>query len=276
MEKYHSDMIGHFSSCKSPHAILGTLTKTYYAEQMGISPEDIYMVSIMPCIAKKYEITRADAMFASGHQDVDASLTTREFIRMIQQAGIAFRELNCLEEADSPLGDYSGAGAIFGATGGVMEAALRSAHYFLTDEDAQDLEFETIHTLEGVKEMEVDVAGRTVRVAVAHGLAHVEQVLDRVRNALEAGQEPPYHFIEVMACPGGCIGGGGQAWHVSDEIRRLRVEGLQKVDRLCEVRMSHRNPAVLKLYEEFLGEPLGEKAEELLHTHYTARPRYKR
>lgn len=276
MEKFHDDMVGHFSSCKSPHAILGTLTKTYYAAQAGIDPEKIYMVSIMPCTAKKLEISRGESMYASGMQDVDVSLTTRELVRMIQQSGVAFRDLDCLAQPDSPLGEYSGAGIIFGATGGVMEAALRSAHYFITGNDSEELEFEPIGGLEGVKEMEVTVAGRPVRVAVAHGLANVEQVLTRVRQALADGEDPPYHFIEVMACPGGCIGGGGQSWQVNDRIRQLRAEGLRKADRLHEVRMSHRNPAVLKVYEDFLGEPLGPKAVQYLHTRYTPRRQYKR
>jgi NADH-quinone oxidoreductase subunit G len=276
MEKFHSDMIKHFSSCKSPHAILGTLTKTYYAEQIGVPREKIFMVSFMPCTSKKYEIGRTDEMYASGEQDVDVSITTRELVRMVQQSGIAFRDLSCLEQPDSPLGDYSGAGVIFGATGGVMEAALRSAHYYVTGEEAPDLEFAPLHSLDGVKEMETTVGGKTIRVAVAHGLGNVETVIDRVRDAAAAGTDPPYHFIEVMACPGGCIGGGGQSWFVNNDILRQRAEGLRKDDRLREIRMSHRNPAVQTIYEGFLGEPGGERAHELLHTRYTPRPQYRR
>lgn len=275
MEKFYGDMIDHFSSCKSPHAILGTLAKTYYAEKLGLDPGKIRMVSIMPCTAKKYEISRSQDMFASGTQDVDISLTTRELTRMIRQAGI---ELETLDEetVDSPLGRYSGAATIFGQTGGVMEAALRTAHYLMTREEMPDPEIPAIRGLDGVKEAELNVAGRTVRIAVAHGLAHVESVLDRIRKVREAGGEPAYHFVEVMACPGGCVGGGGQSWGVTDEVRRLRSAGLTRDDRQCSLRRSHQNPDVQQIYREFLGQPLGEKAHRLLHTHYTPRPEYKR
>jgi NADH-quinone oxidoreductase subunit G len=276
MERFHSDVIEHFSSCKSPHAILGVLSKTYYAEVMGIEPKNIYMVSIMPCTSKKYEITRSDAMFASGYQDVDVSLTTREFIRMIQQSGIMISNLNNLEQPDSPLGDYSGAGAIFGATGGVMTAALRSAHYFLTGEDVKELDYEELRGLKGIKEMKVTIAGKEIRVAVAHWLGNVEKVINMVREARQNNEEPPYHFIEVMACPSGCVGGGGQAWNVDDEKREMRAQGLYRLDSLKDYRSSHRNPAIQKLYEEYLGEPLSEKSHSLLHTSYTARPTYSR
>ncbi len=276
MEKFHSDMIEHFSTCKSPHAILGTLTKTYYAERAGIDPESIFMVSIMPCTAKKYEITREASMFASGEQDVDISLTTRELTRMIRQTGIALEHLNCLEMPDSPLGEYSGAGVIFGLSGGVMESALRSAHYFLTGEDRANLEFEPLRGLEGIKELEVELGDRRVRVAVAHGLAHVEEVLERVRVAKQDGKPAPYDFIEVMACPGGCIGGGGQSWNVSNRVRRQRASGLLKEDRVQEIRTSYANPWIKKLYGEFLGAPLSPKARELLHTGYQPRPEYLR
>ncbi len=276
MEKFHGDMIEFFSTCKSPHAILGTLAKTYYAEKAGIDPDSIYMVSIMPCTAKKYEITREDAMFASGRQDVDVSLTTRELIRMVRQAGVAFTELSFLETADSPLGEYSGAGVIFGASGGVMEAALRSAHYFLTGEDLADPEFKSLRGLEGIKEYEARIGGRTLRVAVAHGLGNVQEVLERVRVAKRKGTRMPYDCIEVMACPGGCIGGGGQAWAVSDEIRRSRAEGLHHEDQVQEIRTSHGNPSIRRLYEEFLGAPLSEKSRKLLHTRYRPRAEYRR
>jgi NADH-quinone oxidoreductase subunit G len=275
MEKFHDDMIPHFSSCKSPHAIVGTLAKTYYADTMGIDPTSIRMVSIMPCTSKKYEIGRSDEMYASGRQDVDVSITTRELSRMIRQAGVDLGNLPD-QKADSPLGDYSGAGTIFGATGGVTEAALRSAHYFLTGTDAEELEFADMHTLDGVKELEVQVAGQTVRVAIAHGLGNVEQVLETIRTATRAGEEPPYHLVEVMACPGGCIGGGGQSWGVTDAVRRQRAEGLLDDDRHAAVRRSHQNPAVQRIYKEFLDAPLSDKARELLHTQYHSRPEYKR
>ncbi len=275
MEKFHSDMIPHFSSCKSPHAILGTLAKTYYAEQRGLDPRKVRMISFMPCTAKKYEITRSGEMFASGMQDVDVSITTRELTRMIGQAGIEFASL-ASEPADNPLGEYSGAGTIFGATGGVATAALRSACHFLTGRDVDELDFTPIRGLEGVKEAEIELDGRTVRVAVAHGLAHVEGVLDEVRAAAERGDEPAYHLIEVMACPGGCVGGGGQSWGDTDEKRRMRAEGLAADDRDRTVRRSHDNPAVQKLYADFIGEPLGDRARKFLHTSYQARPDYRR
>lgn len=276
MEKFHADMIGHFSTCKSPHAILGTLTKTYYAEKVGIDPKSIFMVSIMPCTAKKYEITREASMFASGDQDVDVSLTTRELTRMIRQTGIALEQLNCLELPDSPLGEYSGAGVIFGVSGGVMESAIRSAHYFLTGETRSELEFESLHGLEGIKEMQVNLGKHLLRVAVAHGLRHVEQVLERVREAERNGTPMPYDFIEVMACPGGCIGGGGQSWNVSNSVRQQRAAGLLKEDRVQDVRTSYENPCIQTLYREFLGSPLSDKAKTLLHTRYQPRPEYRR
>ena len=276
MEKFHADMIEHFSTCKSPHAILGTLTKTYYAEKAGIDPESIFMVSIMPCTAKKYEITREKAMYASGGQDVDISLTTRELTRMIRQTGIALENLNCLELPDSPLGEYSGAGVIFGVSGGVMESALRSAHYFLTGDDPHELEFAPLRGLKGIKEMTVALGGKKLRVAVAHGLGNVEQVLERVREAKQTGAPMPYDFIEVMACPGGCIGGGGQSWNVSDTVRNGRAAGLLKEDRVQEIRTSYANPCIQQLYREYLGKPLSPKARELLHTSYHARPEYLR
>ncbi len=276
MEKFHPDMIEHFSSCKSPHAIVGALAKTYYAKKAGLDPAKIFMVSIMPCTSKKFEVARGSAMFASGFQDVDVSLTTREFIRMIRQSGLDLNALDGATQPDSPLGDFSGAGTIFGASGGVMEAALRTAARLVEGKEPQGLEFKEIRGLEGIKTMEVEVGGKKLRIAVAHGLKHVETVIEQVKKAKAEGAEPPYHFIEVMACPGGCVGGGGQAWHVSDSIRRQRAEGLYKDDRGRKARCSHQNESVQKLYEEFLGKPLGEKAEHLLHTKYKALPLYKR
>jgi len=275
MEKYHHDMIYNFSSCKSPHAILGALTKTWYARQAKIPPEKIFMVSIMPCTSKKYEITRSDEMFASGQQDVDVSITTRELSRMIRQAGIDFDSL-AAEDADNPLGEYTGAATIFGQTGGVMEAALRTAHYLITGEELAELEFNEIRGLKGVKEMEVEVAGKTVRIAVAHGCANVEQVMDKIRAARDANAELPYHFVEVMACPGGCVGGGGQSWGVTDEIRKKRAAALTADDRSKDKRCSHQNESVQKIYDDFIGKPLGEKAHELFHTRYKPRPQYRR
>lgn len=276
MEKFHSEMIPYFSSCKSPQSILGVLAKTYYAEQRQLEPDRIFMVSIMPCTAKKYEIHRNRTMYASGRQDVDVSITSRELIRMIKQSGLEFSQLDCLAAADSPLGEYSGAGTIFGATGGVMEAALRSAYYFISGEDLQDPVVPAARGIEGVKEGEIVIAGQKVRFAVAHGLANVEQVLDKITAASKKGEELPYHFVEVMACPGGCIGGGGQAWEVNDTIREARVAGLLRDDAIRECRVSYKNPSIERLYRDFLGEPLGETAQKLLHTTYHPRPQYRR
>ena len=275
MEKRHYDFIDNFSTAKSPQQMLGVLAKTYYAEKLKIDPSKIYMVSIMPCTAKKYELSRTEEMFASGFKDVDVALTTRELARMLKQSGIDF--LNLADaEPDSILGEYTGAGTIFGATGGVMEAALRTAYFYATGKKLAKVEIEAVRGLEGVKEGVIDVAGAKVRVAVAHGLANVETVLDRVREARKRGEESPYHFIEVMACPGGCIGGGGQPYGVDNERRKLRIAGMYQDDRDRTIRHSHENPEVIKLYEEFLGKPLGPKAHDLLHTRYTARPLYKR
>ena len=275
MEKRHYDFIDNFSTAKSPQQMLGVLAKTYYAEKLKIDPAKIYMVSIMPCTAKKYELSRTEEMFASGFKDVDVALTTRELARMLKQSGIDF--LNLADaEPDSILGDYTGAGTIFGATGGVMEAALRTAYFYATGKKLAKVEVEAVRGLDGVKEGVIDVAGTKVRVAVAHGLANVETVLDRVREARKRGEESPYHFIEVMACPGGCIGGGGQPYGVDNERRKLRIAGIYQDDRDRTLRHSHENPEVIKLYDEFLGKPLGPKAHELLHTRYTARPLYKR
>ena len=275
MEKFESDMIPCFSSCKSPHEILGVLSKTYYAEKNGIDPSKIYMASIMPCTSKKYEIKRSDEMSASGYQDIDSVLTTRELARMIYQAGIKFSDLP-ERGADSLLGEYSGAGVIFGSTGGVMEAALRTAYYLITGSNLEKINFEDIRGLDGVKEAGIEIQGKKVRVAVAHGLANVEYVINKSRKAMAAGEEPPYHFIEVMACPGGCVGGGGQPYGVTDELRKKRSAALYSDDLSKKIRFSHENTDVKKLYKDFLGEPLGEKSEKLMHTRYKVRPLYKK
>lgn len=275
MEKRHYDFIDSFSSAKSPQQMLGVMAKTYFAEKQGIDPASIFVASIMPCTAKKFELDRTEEMHASGYKDVDVSLTTRELARFIKQSGL---DLEAMPdgEADSILGTYSGAGTIFGATGGVMEAAIRTAHNFITGENLPEeaIEVTPVRGLDGVKEAALTVAGKQVRVAVAHGLANVEVVLDKIREARKAGKETPYHFIEVMACPGGCIGGGGQPYNVSDGVRRKRIEGLYQDDRDCEVRHSHENPEIQRIYSEYLGKPLSEKAHQLLHTHYRPRPLY--
>jgi iron-only hydrogenase group A len=275
MEKTHWDFIDNFSTAKSPQQMLGVLAKTYYAEKLGVDPAKLYMVSIMPCTAKKYELTRTEEMYASGFKDVDVAITTRELARMLKQSGIDFLALPDADP-DSLLGDYTGAGTIFGATGGVMEAAVRTAYFYATGKKMPGIELEAVRGLQGVKEGTVDIDGTPVRVAVAHGLANVEEVLNRVREAQKAGKETPYHFIEVMACPGGCIGGGGQPYGVDNERRQQRAAGLYQDDRDQKIRYSHENPEVIRLYDDFLGKPLSEKSHHLLHTRYTARPLYKR
>lgn len=275
MEKFQTDMVEHFSSAKSPQEIMSTLTKTYFAEKENIDPKKIFMVSIMPCTAKKYEISRSQEMFTEGNQSTDIVLTTRELIRMIKQAGIDFENIPD-EEPDHLMGDYTGAGVIFGATGGVMEAALRTAYRFMTKENLKDVEFMDVRGLSGVKETSVTIQGTKVNIAVAHGLQNVEYVLNKVRQAKENNEPLPYHFIEVMACPGGCVGGGGQPYGVTDEVRAARAQGLYDDDESLEIRCSHDNPFVKKLYEEFLDRPLSDKAHRLLHTKYKPRPEYKK
>ncbi|MDD4956359.1 MAG: NADH-dependent [FeFe] hydrogenase, group A6 [Candidatus Omnitrophica bacterium] len=275
MERSYPDMIEYFSSAKSPHEMVGVLSKTYYADKSGLDPAKICMISIMPCTSKKYEITRSEHMFASGHQDIDIVLTTRELARMIKQAGIDFNSLE-EEEPDHILGDYTGAGLIFGATGGVMEAALRTAYFLVTGKNLEKVDFKDVRGLKGVKETEIDIAGSIIRIAVAHGLGNVEYVIKRIEDAVTSGSELPYHFVEVMACPGGCVGGGGQPYGATDELRKERAAGLYKGDVDSKIRVSHENPYVKQLYDEFLGKPLGEKAHKLLHTRYTPRPLYRK
>ena len=273
MEKFAPDFVNNFSSAKSPQEMLGVMSKTYYAEKMDIDPSKIFMVSVMPCTAKKYEITRSEEMFASGFQDIDVSITTRELSRMIKSAGIDFVELP-EEGCDTILGEYSGAGTIFGVTGGVMEAALRSAYYLVTNEDLEDVNFQAVRGMEGVKEAEIDIKGTKVRIAVAHQMANVEAVLNTIRAARAKGEETPYHFIEVMACRGGCIGGGGQPHGACDEVRAKRTAGIYTDDKKAAKRCSHHNPEIKRIYDEFLGKPLSHKAHELLHTTYQARKIY--
>lgn len=276
-EKYYPDLIPNLSSCKSPHEMLGALAKTYFADQQHIAAEKMRVVSVMPCTAKKFEIARSEDMASSGFQDVDVTITTRELARMIKQAGIDFVNLP-EEQADNPLGSYTGAGTVFGFTGGVMEAALRTVHAIITSQEmpADALEVKPILGLDtAIKEMTLDLAGREVRIAVVHGVGHAQEVMERVRQAAQQGAEPPYHFIEVMACPGGCVGGGGQPLGVTNAVREARMAGLTQDDRTSHLRCSHQNPDVKKLYQDFLGKPLSEKAHHLLHTHYHKRPLYK-
>ena len=264
IEHNYPEQLEHLSTCKSPQQMFGALAKTYYAEQSGIDPKDIVVVSIMPCTAKKYECTRPE-MRSSGYQDVDYVLTTREFGRMLRQSGIDFAAL-ADGSFDNPLGMSTGAGAIFGATGGVMEAALRTVYEVVTGKELAKLEFESVRGLEGVKEATVDLDGLPVKVAVAHGLGNARKVMDKIK----AG-EADYAFVEVMACPGGCIGGGGQPYVTKKETRMARMDAIYQVDENMPLRKSHDNPAVQQLYKDFLKEPLGEKSHHLLHTHYQKR-----
>ena len=273
-EKNCHDLLPNLSTAKSPQQMMGALIKTYWAQKAGIDPAKIYSVSIMPCTAKKYECKRDESMSASGFQDVDTVLTTRELARFIRQSGIDF---NLLEdgEADNPLGPYTGAGTIFGATGGVMEAALRTAYAVLTGKELGDIEYKPARGLDNVKESKIEIAGKEIRVAVVHQLGNVEKVIEKIREAKASKAEPPYHFIEVMACRGGCVSGGGQPYGATDEIRALRAAGLYADDAGSAIRVSHKNPSVLAAYSDFLKEPNSEKAHHLLHTHYVQRELYK-
>ncbi|UTC52864.1 iron hydrogenase small subunit [Treponema sp. OMZ 803] len=272
-EKYHHDLIPHLSSTKSPMQIMGAMIKTYWAEKMSIDPKKIFSVAVMPCTAKKYECERNGTMSASGYQDVDAVITTREFANYIRQAGIEF---NALEEqkADSPLGPYSGAGTIFGATGGVMEAALRTAYFYITGKELTALDFYQVRGLTGIKEAKIDIEGTEVRVAVVNQLGNLPEFLEKIRQSIKAGEDPIYHFVEVMACRGGCVGGGGQPYGCTDEVRKLRAAGLYTDDERAVIRTSHNNPYIKQVYSEYLGKPNSEKAHRLLHTHYQSREPY--
>lgn len=267
IEHFYPAYLDHLSTCKSPQQMFGALAKTYYAEKAGLDPKDIYVVSIMPCTAKKFECGRPE-MSASGYPDVDAVLTTRELGKMLRQAGIDFNQLPD-EEYDDPFGITTGAGVIFGASGGVMEAALRTVYEVVTKETLPSVDFTAVRGIEGIKEAEVDLNGTKVKVAVANSLGKARQLMELIK----AGKAD-YHFIEIMCCPGGCIGGGGQPIGTTNAIRKKRMEAIYEADRGLPLRKSHENPAVKTLYEEFLGEPLSEKSHQLLHTHYTKRGKY--
>lgn len=268
-ETFYPDFIPNLSTCKSPNQMQGAVTKTYFAKQNDLDPRDIYVVSVMPCTAKKFEIARPE-FGRDGYRDVDANLTTRELARMIRQAGLDFAHLP-EEEFDDMLGESSGAGVIFGVTGGVMEAALRTVVDVLTGEDMPRLEYADVRGLEGIKEATVSVNGTDIKVAIVHGTANAAKLL----NAIRAG-EKTYHFIEVMGCPGGCVTGGGQPivdartrYYV--DPRAARAAATYSEDESMAIRKSHKNPAVQKLYAEFLGEPNSHIAHELLHTTYVDR-----
>ena len=268
-EQHHPDMLPHLSTCKSPQQMFGSLVKTYYAEQAGIDPQDIFVVSIMPCTAKKFEIKRDDED-AAGLPDVDISITTRELARLIKKAQLNFDRLP-EEKFDDAMGVSTGAAVIFGATGGVMEAALRTAADLLTGESQDSIEYTEIRGTEGFKEAVYNVAGMDVKVAVVSGLSNADALLKKVRSG-----EADYQFIEVMCCPGGCVNGGGQPIQSSNnhsfyDIKKLRAQALYDQDKNMPLRKSHLNPVLQKCYEEFLGEPGSHKAHEILHTSYVKR-----
>lgn len=268
-ETYFPDMTDNLSSCKSPQQMFGATLKTYYAQKMGIDPAKIVSVSVMPCTAKKFEIGREDQS-ASGYPDVDIAITTRELARMIKKCAIRFKDLP-EETFDDPLGESTGAAVIFGATGGVMEAALRTAVETLTGEELEAVEFHEVRGTEGIKEASYDVAGLTVNVAVASGLGNARKLLNAVKNG-----EKNYHFIEIMCCPGGCVNGGGQplvpaSIRNTTDVRAVRAQALYSNDEAKTLRKSHKNPSIIKAYEEFFGAPGSHKAHEVLHTTYVKR-----
>lgn len=268
-EHYYPDMLDNLSSCKSPQQMFGAITKTYFAEKNNIDPEKIVMVSVMPCTAKKFEIGREDQN-AAGVPDVDISITTRELAKMIDRVGINFLSLPD-EKFDDPLGESTGAAVIFGATGGVMEAALRTAVEFLTGEELESLDFVEVRGTKGIKEATYNVAGMDINVAVASGLVNAGKLLEDVKSG-----KANYHFIEIMGCPGGCVNGGGQPQQPASvrnftDIRAERAKALYKQDTEMRIRKSHKNPSIQKLYDEFLEKPGSHKAHHLLHTSYVKR-----
>ena len=279
MEHIYPEMLDNLSTCKSPQQMFGPLAKTYYAEKINKNPAEMVVVSIMPCTAKKYEADRPE-MRASGYKDVDYVLTTRELGRMVHQAGIDFNKLET-EKYDSILGESTGAAVIFGATGGVMEAALRTAYEIVTGREVPfaNLNIQPVRGMEGVKEASVKIKdvkpewsfleGVELNVAIAHGLVNAKQVVEKVKKG-----EANYHFIEIMACPSGCIGGGGQPLPTSMDIRKKRASAIYEEDEHMTLRKSHENPEVTSIYQEYLHEPLGHKSHDLLHTHYTSRKRH--
>lgn len=273
IEMNYPELLEHLSSCKSPHEMFGALIKTYYAEKEKIDPKKIFVVSVMPCVAKKFERAREE-MKNNELDNVDAVITTRELARMIKQANIDFANLED-SEFDSPMGDATGAAAIFGTTGGVMEAALRTAYETITGEELKNLDFEVVRGEKGIKKATVSIAGKDIKVVVANGLSNARKILDEIK----AGKAD-YQFVEIMACPGGCIMGGGQPIvdskkRLDYDVRKLRAEALYNIDKESKIRKSHENPVVLKMYKDYLGDVGGHRAHELLHTHYTKREKYK-
>ena len=272
IEMNYPKLLPHLSSCKSPHQMFGAILKTYFAEKEGIDPRKIYVVSVMPCIAKKFERGRPE-MKEDGLYDVDNVITTRELSRMIKQANIEFTKLGDTA-FDNPMGEATGAAAIFGTTGGVMEAALRTAQDVLTGEDLEKIDFKQVRGEEGIKRATVNIAGNDLNVVAASGLSNARQILEEIKNGTAN-----YQFVEIMACPGGCIMGGGQPIKSSKirrevDVRKLRADALYTIDERSTIRKSHENPILKKIYKDYLGAPGGEKAHKLLHTHYVERDKY--
>ncbi len=276
-ETYYGDQLDHLSSCKSPHQMQGAIIKSYYAEKHGIDPKDIFVVSIMPCTAKKFEKERPEMVNEAGLKDVDAVLTTRELAEMIRRSGIVFNKLPDEDFDTDIMGEASGAGVIFGVTGGVMEAALRTVYHVLTGKEHGAIAFTSVRGFDGIKESQIEINGKILRFAVAHGMKNAKVLMDQIR----AG-ESPYHFIEIMGCPGGCINGGGQPYvrpvflpnedhDILDTYMQKRASALYSEDQRNTLRQSHKNTQVQELYKEFLGEPNSHKAHELLHTTYKGR-----
>ena len=279
-EYFYGDLLGHLSSCKSPHEMMGAIVKSYFAEKNNLDPKDIFVVSIMPCTAKKYEKERPENANKDGLKDVDAVLTTRELGKLIKRSGIDFVHLPDEEFDQDLLGEYTGAGVIFGVTGGVMEAALRTAYHMVTGKEHELVEFKEVRGFEGVKEAAIDMNGTVVKVAVAHGMKNAKPLLDDIR----AGKSP-YAFIEIMGCPGGCINGGGQPFvkpcflpnedaNILDTYKEKRANALYSEDERQVLRQSHNNKQIQDLYKNYLGKPNSHKAHELLHTTYKARERF--
>jgi iron-only hydrogenase group A len=265
VETFFPQNIPNLSTCKSPQAMLGAVIKTYYAEKNHLDPKKVFSVSVMPCTAKKFEASRPE-MGRSGYQDVDAVLTTRELAQMIRRFDLDLRSLQP-EEADTPFGVRSSAGKIFGVTGGVMEAAVRSAYHFLTGSELGELKVEAVRGLDGIKEAHVEINGLNVGVAVVNGLGNARRLLERINS----GERQDIHFIEVMTCPGGCVGGGGQPYGTDLGKIKSRTQGLYKIDDGESLRTSHANPEIVQIYKEYFGEPNSHKSHEILHTHYHQR-----
>lgn len=264
VEQFYPELIPNLSTCKSPQQMMGAVIKNYYAEKVGIPKEKIFSVSIMPCTAKKFEANREE-MMSGDVQDIDVTLTTRELARLLTMMNIDFKSIQP-EQTDDPLGERSSAGKLFGATGGVMEAAIRTGYYFITGKELENPEILSVRDMNSIKEVSVDIDGMVVNFAVVNGIGNVRPVLEDIKNGTSK-----YHFIEVMTCPGGCISGGGQPCGLDISKVRERMKTLYKIDAESKLRVSHQNESIKKIYDEYLGKPLGEKSHEILHTHYHKR-----